>query len=336
MVMLSYPIIHPRQPYYRSAQPSESCSVFFLFPVHQHYHHRTQIRKMTWPTSIVIDTVFIPLYVILFVANIPNVIKHGHKRAVGFISLPIFALLHLVGNVMLVVEYKKNYSSINVAVWGYILQSIGMSFIVTASLAFYGRAKTEHEWVDAKVATTNRMTKLLNLANLAALICVISGYSSVNFTNAQGDVINPKLPTETKVGALLYLALFIIIAFLTLFTLPSPSAQERDPRLLKLAILYVTPLMLARAAYSIYSTFSGTILLPKNIWVKFVFQYLSEFIAVCIYTALGYLLGKVTQAKYAVDEEMASSNPIIEAKWGANQSSESSQPVPISYQPPRK
>ena len=259
---------------------------------------------MTWPTTILIDTVFIPLYVAAGLLNLANVVKHGRTRTVGFISLLLVSLLHLVGNILLVVEYHQHYSSINVTVWGYILQSIGLSFLVSASLAFYSRARTALQDEDAARRTV-RLLKLLNLVNLAALVCVITGYTSTDFTDAEGHVLaKVQLPVQATVGAVLYVVLVLTIIVVSLVGLRHASSSET--RVIRTALLVAAPLMLIRAAWAVYTTHSGSILVPKNIWLKLVLQYITEYAALAAMTALGFLISKLNQKP---DIEQVSSYP---------------------------
>lgn len=290
---------------------------------------------MTWPTSVVIDTIFIPLYLILAALNLLNVIKHGHGRTVGFISLLLFSLLHLVGNILLVVEYKEKYSSIEVTVWGYILQSIGLSFLVSACLAFYSRARASVESQE-EAKGTGRRVKLLNLVNIGALVCIITGYTSTSFTNKEGQMINPNLPTQTKVGAVLYVLLILLLVVLAAFHL---RGVEEEKKVIRRIMLVATPMMLVRAGYAVYTTTSGSVLMPKNIWVKLVLQYVVEFGAVCVLTSLGFLVGKAEQREGDV-ESVGSQTPLKDGQqvWVAGGCAQQGQmaQVGMSYHPPAR
>lgn len=245
----------------------------------------------------------------------------------GFISLLLFSILHLIGNVMLVYEYNDHYKSINVTVWGYILQSIGLSFLVSASLAFYSRARSTLQTEDETKRTAKAM-RLLNLVNIAALVCIITGYTSTSFTNAQGEVINPSLPIETKVGAVLYVVLIVTIAGLSLVGLKNASIGEA--KLIRLALGVALPLTLIRAAYAVYSTIDGGILMPKNVWVKLVLQYIVEFLALCVYTGLGFMMEK-TGVSGSYDLEVGSGASTYKTQQWTPASEQQVQQVPIQY-----
>lgn len=44
---------------------------------------------MTWSADSVIDTIFVPLYAVLLIANIFNCAKHGRAREAGYILLVV-------------------------------------------------------------------------------------------------------------------------------------------------------------------------------------------------------------------------------------------------------
>ncbi|TKY87397.1 hypothetical protein EX895_004074 [Sporisorium graminicola] len=303
---------------------------------------------MTWPTGIIIDTVFIPLYVAFALLNLLNVVKHGFKRTVGFISLLLVSLVHLVGNVILVVEYTKHdKASINVTVWGYILQSVGLSFLVSASLAFFARARAEMHDRAGQDALTGKGVKLLNLVNLAALVCVITGYTDTNFTDAQGNVLTKvSLPTQAVVGAVLYVVLVVVILALALAGLRGTrAAGTNETHTIRIALIVALPLMLVRAAWSVYTTKAGSILVPKSIWAKLVLQYISELAALAVLTALGFLISRAETIETELDIEQVHSHEstkFVSQPGSGEQSLAYQQPLqtaqqPISYSsyPPR-
>lgn len=268
-----------------------------------------------WPTSAVIDAVFIPLYVVLLVLNARNVFHHGRSRTGGFISLLIFALVHLAGNVILVVEYTQHYTSVTATVWGYILQSVGLSFLVSASIAFFARARACLR--GGEEPRVGRAVKLLNLVNLAALVCVITGYTSTSFTDAQGHMIpNVHLPAQTKVGAVLYVLLALTAGGMALLGLKTSAAEGnkgREAKKIKIALLVACPLMIVRAGYATYTVWTGSALVPTNIWVKLVLQYIAEYAAVLVYTALGFVLPKPNALLH--DIESVESGFALKPEW---------------------
>lgn len=47
---------------------------------------------MTWPSNVVTDVVFIPIYAVLLLASSYTVFKHGIARRFGFLFLVIFCI----------------------------------------------------------------------------------------------------------------------------------------------------------------------------------------------------------------------------------------------------
>ena len=291
------------------------------------------LLTMTWPAVIIINCTFIPLYLILCILNIFNIVKHGARKTTGFLSLLLFSLTHLTGNLILVIEYNLHHSSINTTIWGYILQSIGLSFLVSASLALFTRAKTSLTHNEAGKKRRDRINKFLNSINLAALICFIVGYTSVSFTDKQGNVVNPTLPVETKVGAGLYVALIVGIFTMTVVGLKSVKGDSEEEKI-KGVLCIGLPMMAVRAGYAVYTVESGTVLQAKNVWIKLVCQYVMEFGAVCVFTGLGLWLEKV-QKEERVDEEESvgtgSGSPMKERWSGSGMRKGEVREVPITY-----
>ncbi|KAJ1028391.1 hypothetical protein NDA16_001558 [Ustilago loliicola] len=276
--------------------------------------------------------IFIPLYLLLGLANLLNVIKHGFARTSGFISLLLFSLCHLTGNIILVYEYLKHYPSITTTVWGYILQSIGLSFLVSAALAFLSRAKTSLLTDPDQQTRIARRTKLLNLVNIGALICVITGYTSVDFTNSQGQVINPNLPIQTKIGAILYIALILVILVLTLGL--RGAETQTEAKAIRMFMLVSSALMVVRSGYGVYTTFTGGVLMPKNIWVRLVLQYISEFGALAAMTSLGFMMGKLREVRdYDMEEASTGSGTPLKS-WQGRPSQMVQMPVIAATAPP--
>ncbi|KAJ9477942.1 hypothetical protein PHBOTO_001497 [Pseudozyma hubeiensis] len=241
---------------------------------------------MTYSTATIINLTFIPLYLPIFVLNILNLIHHRPIRGSGYLPLLIVTVLHLAGNTILVVDYALSVHSVELTVWGFILQSIGLSPMISAVLTFYANARVLLGHGDA--TWEKRSGKLLNLINLAAMICLITGYTYTKFTDSNGiPLSHPVLPIQTKIGAILYIALTTTLLAITAFGLKPNTKRTRT---IRCALFIATPLMIIRSAFATYITFSGSILVVKNIWVKLVLQYVSEFVALAVLTCLGLVL----------------------------------------------
>ncbi len=155
------------------------------------------------------------------------------------------------------------------------------------------------------------------------------------YQQAGGDD-NPKLPTQTKVGAVLYVLLILVLLGLAAFHL---RGVAEEGRVIRSTMLVATPLMLVRAGYAVYTTTSGSVLMPKNIWVKLVLQYVMELVALCVLTSLGLLVGTVEGREGDV-ESVGSLTPMKDGQqgWvggGYGQQGQMAQ-VGMSYPPPAR
>ncbi|CDW98396.1 hypothetical protein [Sporisorium scitamineum] len=205
-----------------------------------------------------------------------------------------------------------------------------MSFLVSASLAFFSRARTA---IRAGGDGVVRWVRLGNLVNLVALVCVVTGYSTTSFTNARGEVLDRvSLPVQTKIGAVLYVVLSVAIFSATVLFLRAGGEGDRCTRIIKGALVVATPLMLFRSSWSVYTVEEGSLLHPKNIWVKLVLQYVAEFAALVVLTAVGFGVGNVREEGWDVEDgDGYGQKPLVQQTYGYQQQQ---QTVPMTYPPP--
>lgn len=91
------------------------------------------------PGNIIVDIVFIPIYALLTIGSVFNALKH--RKTGGFIQLCIFALLRLVGTILLVYAYYSKTTNTSVYTVGALFTGLGYSFLVVsvgASQCFRG------------------------------------------------------------------------------------------------------------------------------------------------------------------------------------------------------
>lgn len=246
---------------------------------------------MTWPTQIIIDCVFIPLYATLLLLNLPSVVKHAHDRSGGLISLLLVTVLHLVGNVMLVVACTKHNASATVVIWGSILQSVGLSPLISSVLAIWSHARST---LHPRDKWSTRVVRMMNLVNMVALVCLITGYTGTDFTDDHGVPLKkPHLAVQTKVGAVLYILLSFVLVLLVVLGLRHIRRGQQNAAIRPI-LLVASTLMLIRSAYAAYTTFSASLLVPRSIWTKLVLQYITELAALTALTCLPFLIKKTT------------------------------------------
>ncbi|PWN87474.1 hypothetical protein FA10DRAFT_216909, partial [Acaromyces ingoldii] len=242
---------------------------------------------MTWPATVIVDVVFIPIYLLLLAFSIFNVVKHGTGKVFGFISICIFSAVRLVGNSLLVYVYNDHYRHQNAATWGFILQALGYSFLVNATLALYKRAAiignpTKAAQLRGKPLD---MDRILHLVTLGALILLITGYNDSDVFSNSSSSSMPSSPSSTsldgkaKAGDLIYVGLTVFIAVLCSYRLFFRGSKGDEPRTILSFILGALPFMLCRAVYAAVKAFSDDAL-QGSLWAKVVFDYIAEVIVV--------------------------------------------------------
>lgn len=259
---------------------------------------------MSWPASTIIDVVFIPIYVVLAFMSLFNVIFHGAGKTFGFIYLLIFSVIRLVANILLVYSYNTHYKNANVLEWGYILQGLGYSFLISATLAFLSRASKDDDvnslWSTHNANVQNELGKkkmtlsrVLYLANLIALILLITGYTDSNnifptSTNGVSSSGNGELNAKAKIGDLVFLALTVVIGLLSLLKIRSTPANTEPRIVLSFMLIALVP-MLVRIVYVTIESFTKHPF-QRNLAGKVILEYITEVVAVTTYGLMGLLL----------------------------------------------
>lgn len=199
----------------------------------------------------------------------------------------------MVGNVLLVAYYeiandnlRKANNEKGLLITGLILQGLGYSFIYSASLSYLGHVLThkdgppnEREGKPIRALPE----RLLNVANIVALILLIVGYNGSMDAIVQGT----KMSVLVATGNAIYLVLTFIVAILSLVTLFKVSILYH--RRLLLTVVLASPFMFVRCAYILYVT-TGNTLRYGSISERIVLQYVMEVISFCIFSIAGILI----------------------------------------------
>lgn len=244
---------------------------------------------MTWPTTVLVDAIFIPVYVILLLCSIFNVTKHGAGKAFGFINICIFSLVRLAGNGLLVYAYEDNYKHQAATTWGFILQALGYSFLLNATLALYKRATALGKNGGNKPLDAER---ILHLVTLAALILIITGYENSDDVFNANTAATSELDIKAKIGDCIYVGVTVIILLLCLLHLCTKGARRGEARIIIGFILLAIPFMLCRCVYSTIKAFRHNPI-QVTLWVKIVFDYVPEVIVVLIFFVMGLCVGRL-------------------------------------------
>lgn len=194
------------------------------------------------------------------------------------------------------------------------MQGLGYSFLISATLGFYGRATsdgTKGAFANFAPGLLQRgnsqesnqrdskpiLQKGLYLVNLAALVLLILGYTDSDDVFAgllSGNTTTGTLDAKAKIGDIIFLALTAAIAALVSFRLAREAHQNLEQRLILKFILGALPFMAVRAAYVLYQSFT-TDPFRRNLAVKTVLQYVMEVVVNIIYCIMGAVIGRQVQ-----------------------------------------
>lgn len=203
--------------------------------------------------------------------------------------------VRLAGNVLLVVAYKENYDDSTVIEWGYILQNLGYTFFLSATLSFYQRAKDPTP-IGSPSAPTKKLRSpagALGLLSTVGLVLLIIGYTDSTglFPSSSGPADpNATLDVKARIGDIIFCVVTLAIALLTVTSIGNSQTME-SKRIFQFIILAL-PFMAIRVGYVTYESFTKHPL-QRTLWAKIVFEYVMEIIVVIIYFVLGFATKKV-------------------------------------------
>jgi hypothetical protein len=215
-------------------------------------------------------------------------------------SLFCYHAVRGAGNVLLVVAYKQNYKNTDIAEWGYICQGLGYTFFISATLAFYQRAKDPEaammpspgKGIRSFLANPSAV-KGLHLITLIGLILLITGYTDSNGIFPSSTTTTDTTATldiKAKIGDLIFVGVTAVIAGLTLNSMRNSQSKEAT-RIFQF-ILLALPFMAVRIIYVTYESFSKNPF-HRTLWIKVLFDFAMEVIVVLIYFVLGFVMDRL-------------------------------------------
>ncbi|GLA12561.1 hypothetical protein AnigIFM62618_008507 [Aspergillus niger] len=279
--------------------------------------------------------VYIPISIVtLFV-----VLRHGFHRQLGWIYLFIFSGVRIAGAVMEILSETHPDNTTDLE-WAIILQSVGLSPLLLSSLGLLKRVFDEicdhvpstqdsgftmvlqklssFSSVAAKlmgiynkrataISGRSKVVQLIHIPALIALVLSIIGginqYSSDTSDHSGGR-------TETLVGIILFLAIYIILCNLWSTTVKDLPRMVPSQKRIVVVVLLALPLIACRLLYSLIADFGHDrrfSLVDGNVTIRLCMAIIEEFLVVLMYTVLGVF---TPRSEVAVDGTV--SNP---QKW---------------------
>ncbi|KII86361.1 hypothetical protein PLICRDRAFT_114872 [Plicaturopsis crispa FD-325 SS-3] len=227
------------------------------------------------------------------------VLRHGFKRDAGWIFLLALAILRISFGVIYMAAELIRPRNPRLYATASIFQGIGVSPLLLATLAFLGAMSV------CGFYSAYFVLRLLGMFTLVALVLLIDGGATSALDNANTSN-RPK--TIKRIGYLMFVALYILFSgvHIVFWVFRGPLSPSR--RLLLKGISAALPFIGVRVVYGVLSVYSSeghdvatTVISPRTSISKFntvngswalylTMSLLSEYIAVCIYIAVGMMI----------------------------------------------
>lgn len=252
----------------------------------------------------------IAVYVPIFILTVIVVIRHGFKRQLGWIYLAIFCIIRVTGAVFKI-ESEHNPDSKTDAEWAAILQSVGLSPLLMASLGLLkrftdgvsihirsdypdemdmGRQSGLISKIVTKRATANsRRSRVIQVAQLpttiALVLCIVGGMDA-----ADGGSKVATGERYTKIGAVIFLVIYLLLALLVTITVKDVGNAQRGEKRVYWVVVLALPLLAVRLLWTLLASFSHNAtfsITGGNTWVQLAMAIGEELIIVILYTIAG-------------------------------------------------
>ncbi|OCK86058.1 hypothetical protein K432DRAFT_285396 [Lepidopterella palustris CBS 459.81] len=233
------------------------------------------------------------LYIPAFFATIFVVIRHGFHRQAGWIFLAILALLRIVGS-GLEIASVKNPQSTDDFEWAAILQSVGISPLLMASLGLLKRI-TEEFLIEKGASTSSYRSLAIGLLQIpcviALILCIIGG-TDVGSTNSSDRKTGL---THLKEGLIIFAVVWAALWLLTILTVRDWSRIYEGERRVLIAVVVAVPLLALRILYGVLSVFvdKGSFsFIGGGIVPRVLLATVEEFLIVIIFIGVGLTVPK--------------------------------------------
>ncbi|KAE8441871.1 hypothetical protein EG329_004226 [Mollisiaceae sp. DMI_Dod_QoI] len=250
----------------------------------------------------------IGVYIPVFLLTAIVVFRHGFKRQAGWIYLALFCLIRLAGAGFKIAQTHNPTNKTDIE-WAAILQSVGLSPLLLASMGLLKRVTDEvsnHLRSDnnayfaansgvvnivAKRATaSSRRSRIIQIAALPTMIAlalaIVGGTDEAD--SDASDISNGK--KYTKIAVILFLAIYLLLCALTIITMKDVGNAPRGDKRIYFAVLGALPLLAVRLLYSILAAFSNNkdfSIFDGKPLIQLFMAIIEEFLIVCFYTIVG-------------------------------------------------
>jgi len=248
---------------------------------------------MTLNTNGKLEAAVMVFYAPIALLALALTIRHGFKREAGWIFLLTFSIIRIVGGAMMVAAQSQTPPSIDLYTGAVILESVGLSPLLLATMGFVGSAG------EAAFGENKRMTHILRVDKIACIIAMIlSIVGGIDANSSKSSTVTTGTDLR-KGGILVFIAVYVLTALCTSFLWRRESEIGNYYRKLLVAITVAMPLLAIRLLYGGLSTYSATDSglakfngITGEWWIQLLMSLLTEYLVVLIYIYTGFRIPK--------------------------------------------
>jgi hypothetical protein len=255
----------------------------------------------------VVSVLELIVYIPIFLATLFIIFRHGFKRQLGWIYLTLFCLIRVVGAGFKIASVH-NPTNVTDAEWGAILNSVGLSPLLLASMGLLKRVTDQvsthirsntnilpvggivGKLVTSRATATSRRSRIIQVAQLpttiALILCIVGGTdaSSSNPSDVKEG------PNYIKAGVIIFFLIWLLLATLVVITIKDVSSAPKGERRIYFVVTIAIPLLAIRLLWSLISAFGHSrrfSVTDGSAVVLFFMAVLEEFTIVCMYVFAG-------------------------------------------------
>ncbi|KAK0122055.1 hypothetical protein ONS95_010319 [Cadophora gregata] len=247
------------------------------------------------------------VYVPVFLLTLIVVFRHGFKKQLGWIYLAIFCVIRIAGAGFKIQE-AKSPNKTNTE-WAGILQSVGLSPLLMASLGLlkrvtdevsdHVRAQNNHfagtggivELVTKRATASSRRSRIIQVMQLptiiALILCIAGGTDQAG--SSPSEVKTGK--KDTKIGIIIFLFVYLLLSSLVVITMKDIGKAMKGETRIYFAVVCALPWLAVRLLWSLLSAFSHnpdfSLTRNKKPLIQLFMAVVEEFVIVCMYTLAG-------------------------------------------------
>jgi hypothetical protein len=261
-------------------------------------------------TAEIIAIAEVCVYIPIFILTIIVLFRHGFQKQLGWIYLAIFAAIRAAGaGFKISSEISPNKTNIE---WAAILQSVGLSPLLLASMGLlkritdevsnHTRSEQSHalqgiadhtivgKLVSKRATANSRRSRIIQISQIptmiALILCIVGGIDQSD--NTPSEISSGK--KDTKIGVIIFLGIYLLLTVLVVITMKDVGNAPRGEKRIYFAVLAAIPLLGVRLLWSFLSAFANnpdfSIIGGKPL-IQLFMAVLEEFVIVCMYTLAG-------------------------------------------------